>query len=269
MNSPIELDEGCPLSEDEANRVEEELLNLLAFEGAGLDDKLIAGAVLLDILRDSLNAIIETSRPDLINTFFDWMKEERYARPLRIARKPIHSPSLQRMLLGLLIAFRNHPEKRRSNLGALAFIALQHARHFLKLGKIHIQPLSTPFPYHAFKQYPINTGADFFTHKVGVWAEQFIRNKKPRHGKSLRQGYGHMLLYYAMIHWYAVGLAWEKKATVVGPEEVAKAIALTEEYYIFNPAFEEIFTYNPVVRDMLEKTLNRRSTAASLVRKPI
>jgi hypothetical protein len=66
-----------------------------------------------------------------------------------------------------------------------------------------------------------------------------------------------------------VGLTWEKKAAVVGLEEVTKAIALTEEYYIFHPAFEEIFTYNPVVRDMLEKTLNRRSTAASLVRQPI
>lgn len=269
MNSSIELDKGCPLSDDEATRVEEELLNLLAFEGAGLDNKLIAGAVLLDILRNSLNAKIEASRTDLINTFFDWMKKERYERPLRIARKPIHSPSLQRMLLGLLIAFRNHPEKRRSNLGALVFISLQHTRHFLKLGKILINPLSTSFPYHAFKKYPINTSADFFTHIIGAWAEQFIKNKKLRHEKSLRYGYCQMLLYYAMIRWYAVGLAWEKKATAVGLEEVTKAVALTEEYYVFHPAFEEIFTYNPVVRDMLEKTLNRHSTAASIVRQLI
>ncbi len=269
------LDADIPLTKEEYSQVEKELLALLDFEEAAFEDRLIAGSVWLDILRDFVKAMAPqacndaVARKEIFDTFFASMKNECYERPLRIAKKPIHSPALQRMFLGVLIAFRNRPERRRSTPITLAFILYHYVKNFLKLGRIRILPLKTRLSFRDLRDVRLDTMSDFFVAEVKKWVRKFISEKNLLCAGNIREGYHYLLTYYALMRWYAVGLAKERDSREISSEDIRQAIELVEQYYVFHPCFADLFTYYPVLSDIIDKTFAKKASAMSLVRLPI
>jgi len=269
------LDKDMAMTLPEYEHIESELLNLLEWEEKPFDLRLIAGAVWLDILRDFLKAAAPPPggnnqiRREVLDTFMETMKREHYERPFRIAAKPVHSPSLHRMFIGLFVSFRNHPEKRRSNLRTLFFVLSHYALSLFRIGRISMSPLERPFPFSAFRKYPLTIGDPSLAESLHTWAVKFIKEKKLLKTGNVRFGYFHLLLYYALIRWYAAGLAWGKNSSPLAPELISAAIQLTEEHYVFHPCFEELFTYNPVLKDIMDKAFHKKTCPMSLVRSPV
>jgi len=269
------LDQDVAMTLPEYEHIESELLNLLEWKEKSFDLRLIAGAVWLDILRDFLKAIApppganNERRKQVLDTFMETMKRERYERSFRIAAKPVHSPSLQRMFIGLFVSFRNHPGKRRSNLRTLFFVLCHYALSLFRIGRISMIPLEKPFPFSAFRKYPLTIADPSLAEPLHNWALKFIKEKKLLKAENVRYGYYHLLLYFALIRWYAAGLAWGKNSSSLAPELISAAIQLTEEYYIFHPCFEELFAYNPVLKDIMDKAFHKKTFPMSLVRSPV
>ncbi len=75
-----------------------------------------------------------------------------------------------------------------------------------------------------------------------------------------------MLLYYALIRWYAVGLACARNATEVERTDLTEAIALVERYYVFHPVFDHLFAQNPLFKGIVEKFFQSKAYAPTIVR---
>lgn len=264
----IILDNGILLSQEEAEEVETALLELLHFKEAALRERLIAGAVWLELLRNSLlsgeiNA--KAPRGEVMAAYLKLMKDNQYGTPLRIAGKAKRSEALCRMLAGLMIAARNKPHKHRSNWGGFIFITTQYLRHLLKAGKIRMLPLDKAFPYSALEELKCEDTALALSGAIEAWFENQIKTGKLRREGGMRLAYGYLVFYCAIAKWYAAGLSWEKKQDAASVENITKAFAFVEEYYLFHRAFDEIFTYSPVLKDILEKNLMRLHGIASLI----
>ena len=269
------LDKDVAMTLQEYEHIESELLGLLDWEEKPLDLRLIAGAVWLDILRDFVKAAAPPPgvdierRKQVLDTFMETMKRERYERPFRIAAKPVHSTAMHRMFIGLFISFRNHPEKRRSNLRTLFFILSHYALSLFRIGGISMMPLERPFPFSAFRKYPLNITDRSLAEPLHSWAAKFIKEKKLLQAENIRNAYFHLLLYFALIHWYAAGLAWGKNSSSLAQEHISGAIQLTEKYYVFHPCFEELFTFNPILKDIMDKAFHKKTCPMILVRPPV
>lgn len=269
------LDKDVAITFPEYEQIESELLALLEWEEKPLDLRLIAGAVWLDILRDFVKTMaplpeenIQT-RKEVFDTFFHTMKKEQYERPFRIAAKPAHFHAMHRMFIRLFISFRNQPGKRRSNLRTLFFILSHYAVSLYRIGGISMIPLEKPFPFSAFRKYPLNIIDKSLAEPLHTWAANFIKENTLFQTENIRNSYFHLLLYYAIIRWYAVGLAWGEKAVSLQPEHISRAIQLAEDYYVFHPCFEELFTFNPVIKDIMEKMFYKKTCPMILVHPPV
>ncbi|HQH11842.1 MAG TPA: hypothetical protein PLS31_05370 [Candidatus Sumerlaeota bacterium] len=265
---PIILDCGMPLSIEEADSIEAALLELLKCERASLKDRFIAGAVWLELLRNSLfsdeiNA--KVPRDEVMAAFFKLMKDNQYGTPLRIAAKAKKSEGLCRMLTGLIIAARNQPHKHRSNLGGVVFVITQYLRHLFKAGKIKMAPLEKAFPYLALENLKSQNGENVFSEATEAWVRNHIQKGSLRKEMGMRLCYGYLIFYCAIARMYAAGLAWGKKSDAVCVEDVNTAFSFVDDYYFFHRAFDEIFTYSPVLKDVLEKNLMRLNGLASLI----
>jgi hypothetical protein len=268
------IDYSVPVFSDEYDKIEEELLSLLSFPGAKTGEKLLAGAIWLDILRDFLKTVTgqaedsQETRNKALETFFSSMKNNDYERPFRIAGKQQESPLLHRILIGTLIAFRNNPEKKRSLFRMFIFMPYIYLRNILRIGKIRINPVQKSFPYAAFKKYPMipfteNSGAI-----IEKWIMDFIRSRKLLLSENIRSGYMQLIMNYALIRWYSTSLAWQKKH-VIGPDEINEAIKLVNENYMFHPEMEKLYNTNPVLKDIIDKAFSSKSTPGILVNSPV
>lgn len=268
----IFLDKDIPLLPEEYEAIREELVLLLSFNEASLEDRLIAGAVWLDILGDFIRIASQLpgeedrKRKEAFDTFFSSMKSQQYDRPLRIARKSLHGMALKRMFLCLFISLRRDPSRRRSNPSMLFFILRHYIKGYLYLGKIKMTPLKTAIPLRALKKIRLDPRNETWSESIKQWSSDFIRNDKLLKTENIRRGYLFFLLHYAIAKWYCIAHAFLKKSDQPDPEDISDSIRLVEEYYMFHPCFEEMDTSNPVFKDILESLLKRKSAPMILVR---
>jgi hypothetical protein len=266
------LDKDIPLTLEEYESIREELISLLSFEGASLEDRLIAGAVWLDILGDFIRIASPPpggewqKRQEAFDTFFSSMKNERYGRPLRIAQKSLHGMALKRMFLCLFISLRHDPSKRRSNPSMLFFIIRHYVKGYLYRGKIKMTPLKSDIPLCALRKIRIDPGSETWVKAIRDWGADFIRNDSLLKTENIQKGYLFFLLYYAIAKWYCIARAFLKKADHPDPEDILNSIRIVDEYYMSNPCLEETDASNPILKDILEGLFKRKSAPMILVR---
>jgi|GEM_PF-561788 len=271
-NTAKSLGKNISLSSGEYQDFKNELVRLIEFkEAALLEDRLIAGAVWIDILVDFIGAMApsvehgKTNRNEVLSTFFTTMTNQQYARPLGIAQKTVPKGAIKRLFLSLLIAFRTSPETKRSNIHTLFFILSRYAKAFFKTGKIRLLPHGMEFPFSALKKISFNY--DEKTEEIiREWVIKYIREDKLLEKNNIKSGYIYLLLQYSIMKWYAVSLAWESDKKQADFTEVEKAISLVDQYYMFHPELDILFKNNPVLADIMAKVLSRKTAPMILVR---
>ena len=273
--SGIFLDRRLALTPREYQILERELLAFLLCEEATFEKRLIGGAAWLGILRDFLLATAPAAsqdpdkRTEILDTFFQSMKQNGYERPLRIASKPVGASSLQRMLLGLILAFRRKPEKQRANILTALFIFYHYAKTLFRMGRIRMPGLEASFPFSSFRKIPMNPSSEPLKALLEDWASQFIKQGKLQRSKTIREGYLYLLLNYALIRWYATGITWQEKAESIGEKQVKRSIELAKEYFPFPGVFDELFQYNPILENVIQNSFTRKTAPQSFVHPPV
>ncbi|MBN1902870.1 hypothetical protein JW926_16220 [Candidatus Sumerlaeota bacterium] len=268
----ILLNRDISLTLEEYESIKGEFIPLLSYGEALLEDRLIAGAVWLDILGDFIRAATPVSgadnsvRKEAFETFFASMINQKYERPFRIARKSLRGNALKRMFLCLLLALRQDDSKRRSNPGMLFFILRQYIKGYLYSGSVRMTPLINDTPLRVFKKIKMDPENEMWSQIILEWLVHFIMTDRLLKTESVQKGYLYILLFYAIAKWCCIAHAFSKNSVEPDPEDILNSIRLVEEHYIFHPWFDEMDATNPIFKDILEGLFKRKSAPMILVR---
>lgn len=253
-------------------KVEQELMRLLSLDIHPLEERLIGGSVYLELLerfiREASNEHGYTI-DHIVDTFIRDMGQHQYQRIISMARKSRHSPKIKRMFLGLVIAYRNSAEKRRGRMRDMVFVLFQYLKHLFKAGKISLLPMTGGFTYSQLRHLRFDLSDPFFEFQLCRFFLHMIFRKDLVTHADLLSGYRFLLLYYALIRWYAVGMACTRNADEVSREDLTEAIVLVERYYVFHPVFDHLFAQNPLLKGIVEKFQKSKSYAATIVRSAV
>jgi Fe-S-cluster containining protein len=265
----IELTEGLALSWEEYALIEEGLTRLLGRKEIDLEDRLIAGSVwlgMLDLFLRQTRDETPVEPIEAIRHFSDSTERDGYERVLRIARAPAHSPTMHRMFLGMLIAFRNSLGVRQGRARVVGSILWNYLRHALRLGRIRLAPLDRTFAYRDFRRTTFDPRAEWAESLLSRYLTHMIFRKDLARRGEIRGGYHILLIAYAMIRWHAVALAAERGASEVGREDLERAVSLTEKHYGAHSRFLEMFDRYPVLSGIFYNVIRRKNFAHSLAR---
>lgn len=266
---PVELSAGLPIGFDAYEEIELCLKDLLAIETLSLDDRLIAGYVLLQILDRAVRELGEP--PDragenvvrLVNVF----RQGNYRRPIAIARKARGSARLHRALIGLLLTYRSaFDERQRGRLGRSAYLLYQYVRHMGGLGTLAMPPIEERLRPARLRAVRCDWSDPFFVHTVGRFCGHSLFRKDAILTTPLLKGYAFLLVFVALIRWYAAAYAVANDVSEVGRDEVEEAVGAVEKYYCFHADFMRLFDQYPVLSGTVERLLAKPFFAPSMIR---
>jgi hypothetical protein len=250
-------------------KIEQELVRLLSVDVYPLDVRLIGGGIYLDLLERFIHEACKQHGYGIdraVETFIRDMGQQRYQRIITMAGKARNSPMLKRMFVGLVIAYRNSAEKRRGRMRDIGFVLFHYLKHWLMIGKVSLLPIAGGFAYDQLRHVRFDISDPFFEFQLRRFFLHMIFRKDLVTHRDLLSGYRFMLLYYALIRWYAVGLACTRNADEVARTDLTEAIALVERYYVFHPVFDHLFARNPLFHRIVEKFLQSKAYAPTIVR---
>lgn len=264
----IELTEGLPLAWGDYLLIEEELRALLSLRALSVEQGMIAGNVYLGMANLFVRQALSEGRTDTsgaIRFFAESMQAGQYARLTQIARRSNGSLMLQRAFLGMMIAFRNTLSAKHSVPGVVARILTSYARHWLRVGSIRIAPLDRNVRYADFQRVSMTSDAaemDEIFRRVMIHA---IERKDLLRGGDLMRAHGLLLIFCAMIRWYAKALAAAEHEIKVQPSQLIEAISLAERYYGAHSRFFDLFQQYPVLNGIFYSVLSQKNFAHSMM----
>jgi len=273
MQENYELTEGLPVAKESFLAIAEGLGCLLRVEDATLPARLAGGAAWLGMLEMFLRqagAEFGIPKRDLIAKYLEMTEKNGFAEALRIGRAKGKGPAyLQRMYLGVLSAFRNEPDRKRSALGAFRTIVWSYARHGLRMGKVRLDPLEHPIAYRDFRSVAFDPNSDSAQALLQDFIAEMTRGEVLSECRDLTRGFFLILTSYAICRWFAVGLATERQANEVADDDLKKAIELTQNHYGLSPEFLGIFDRYPVINGILYNVCRRKNFAHALATWPV
>jgi Fe-S-cluster containining protein len=268
----ISLAPGIPITWSEYELLEADLARLFSLDGCDLEDQLIAGSVYLSMLAEFIREAQRSgghSTEEVIRTYVSVMQKENYARIFRVVRKSPARPLIQRMFLGMMISFRNTLSKRRRRIGTIARLIYEYIRNILRIGRIHLLPLQVGFYFSDFRRVRFDPDEPFIAHAVRSYVQHILFRKDLVQGGEMLKGYHFVLLYYALIRWYVVGLVAARKENMPQRQDVLEAIMYVEKYYAYHSCFSELFSRYPVLSDTVDSLFSNKTYPATIVRPPV
>jgi len=265
----VELSKTASLPWNLYVKVEQELMCLLSLNLYPLEERLIGGSVYLGLLERFIHEACKQHSYTIdrvVETFIRDMGQRQYQRIITMAKKSRHLPKLKRMFLGLVIAYRNNVEKRRGRMRDIGFALFHYLKHLLMAGRVSLLPVTEGFTYAELRQLRFDLSDPFFEFQLRRFFLHMIFRKDLVTHTDLLSGYRFMLLYYALVRWYAVGLACARNAVEVGRDDLTEAIALVERYYVFHPVFDHLFAQNPLFKGVVERFFQSKAYAPTIVR---
>ena len=265
----IELSKTASLPWNLYVKIEQELMRLLSVDTYPFEDRLIGGSVYLGLLERFIHEACKQHSYTIdrvVETFIRDMGQHQYQRIITMANKSRHLPKLKRMFLGLVVAYRNNVEKRHGRMRDIVFALFHYLKHLFMAGRVSLLPVTNGFTYPQLRQLRFDLSDPFFEFQLRRFFLHMIFRKDLVTHTDLLSGYRFMLLYYALIRWYAVGSACARNATEVGRTDLTEAIALVERYYVFHPVFDHLFAQNPLFKGIVEKFFQSKAYAPTIVR---
>lgn len=266
---PVELSPGLPIGFDAYEQIESCLNDLLAIETLSLDDSLIAGYVFLQLLERALRELGDTGDQVEANTvrLVEVFRDDDFRRVIAIARKARGSARLHRALIGLVITYRSaFDAQERGRLGRSAYLLYQYFRHMGGLGTLAMSPIEVRLVPSRLRAIRADWSDPYFVHQVRRFCVQSLFRKDAIVGTSLLKGYGFLLVFVALIRWYAAAYAMIRGEPEVGRADLEEAVGAVEKYYCFHTDFMRLFDRYPVFSGMVERLLAKPFFAPSLVR---
>jgi len=267
---PIELSDGLPIQFDTYLQIESCLNDLLVLETLSLDDRLIAGYVLLQLLERTVHERApdaEASTDARIQRLVQLLGDDKYRRVIAIARKARGSARLHRALIGLLITYRSaFDARRRGRLGRTAYLLYQYVRHMGGLGSFRMPPLDERLSVWRLRAVRADWSDPYFVHTLTGFCLHSLFRKDAIVATPLLKGYGFLLVFVALIRWYALAYAATRGEGEVGRNDLDEAVGAVEKYYCLHTDFMRLFDQYPLLTGMVERLLARPAYAPSVLR---
>ncbi len=268
----IKLNNKITLTWENYKKVETGLLELLSIETIPLTTLLIAGNVYLDLLSDFVKEAQRTSnytQEQIIDSYLEIMRKQKFGKPIEIAQRRINSPLLQKLYLGMLISFRNTMNRKRGRFRIITYLFKQYLVNILGLGSYQMLPVAGKFYSHDFHRVRLNLEEPFFRYSILRYISQLIFRKEGLDKMSFQKSYRCILLYFALIRWYVVGLTAGIDPPNVDRATILEAISLVERYYVRHSSMDTFFTSYPYLDVLLDNFMSNKRYASSIVLPPV
>jgi hypothetical protein len=82
----------------------------------------------------------------------------------------------------------------------------------------------------------------------------------------LLKGYAFLLVFVALIRWYAAAYAASCHESEIGRAEIEEAVGAVEKYYCFHTDFMRLFDQYPLLSNTVERLLAKPVFAPSMLR---
>jgi len=266
---PLELMPGLPIGYDTYEQFEHCLNGLLSIQTLSLDDRLIAGYVFLQLVERALRELREPTDRGGANAarLIQIFRNDDYRRPIAIARKARGSLRFHRALIGLLITYRSaFDDRQRGRLGRSAYLLYQYVRHMGGLGTLAMPPLEGRLSLSALRSVRADWADPYFVHLLERFCTHSLFRKDAIVATPLLKGYAFLLVFVALIRWYAAAYAATRNAAEVSRNDLEEAISAVEKYYCFHTDFMQLFDQYPVLRGTVERLLAKPVFAPSILR---
>lgn len=267
----ISLDGKITLSWESYKLLEAGLVELLSIETISLPQLLIAGNIYLDLLAEFIRQATSDSKysqDEIVRSYLDIMRKQRFGRVIEIAQRASTSPILQRLYVGILVSFRNSISKKRSYLGTQAYLIWQYLVNLFGGGKYQIYPVEEKFRAGDFRPDKLNLEDSFFRHSILRYVKHLIFRKQGLDRMSWQKAYRYILLYFALIRWYATAFAVNMGEATVDRAGLLKSIGFVEQYYVRHHTMATFFTRFPQVESLLDNFMDKKHYAPSIVYPP-
>jgi len=266
---PIELSPGLPIGFDAYEQIELCLNDLLAIDTLSLDDRLIAGYGFLQLLERALREMGEPVNRAGANTvrLAQVFRDDNYRRVVAIARKARGSGRLHRALIGLLITYRSAFDAReRGRLGRSAYLLYQYFRHMGGLGTLAMPPIEVRLAPSRLRAIRADWSDPHFVQQLRRFCLHSLFRKDAIVCTSLLKGYGFLLVFVALIRWYAAAYAATRGGREVNHADLEEALGAVEKYYCFHTDFMRLFEHYAVLSGLVERLIAKPFFAPSVVR---
>jgi len=261
------LNENVELAWPDYLLIEQQLRAMILRPEWTIEEALISGSLWLGMLEMFLRQRQDgASVSDSIHYFSQAMEANQYERILGIARRGRGSAALQRSFLGMVISFRNSLTRRRGIANVIWTILSSYARHFTRTGRIRIVPLQAPLEYAKFKRVRMNANAPELQEILRRVIHHALERKDLLRDGSVTRGYGLLLIFYAMIRWYAMVLAAQRGSSVMERGDLVEGVSLAERYYGAHSTFFTLFEENPVLERIFNNLLRQKNFAHSMMK---
>lgn len=266
---PIELAPGLPIGFEAYEQIESVLKELLSFETMSLDDRLIGGHVFLQLLERAVRELDEPPERaganiiELIGLF----RKSQYQRVAAIARKARGSRQLHRALLGLLTTYRSaFDQKQRGRLGQTTRLLYQYFRHMSGFGRLSLPPISQDVSKSRMRTARVDWTDPYFVHQIQRFCQHAFFRKDLIVDTPVNKGYGFLLLFVALIHWYAAAYCVSRSDEQVERNDLDEAIGAVEKYYCFHTDFMRLFDRFPLLCGTVDRLFAKPMFAPSMLR---
>lgn len=265
-SGPILLSSKLELSWEQYVQVERGFTDLLGRTDAPLHQRLIGLRVLiefLEIAHQQARGRFEPMAPprragDEILQAMDALRQTAYEPVLRSARRPVSSPMLQRMFLGMLTSFANTMWEKRGRAGVIAGLLGQYARHSTGIGRIRLQPLTRTVSHRTLARvgFPVSgPAAELLNRYLG----HCVFRKDLLLGPSISRSVNLLLVNAALLRWYAAGNAFVAKRSRPTDEDFSEAVRYVETYYGAQSKFYRALTEHAVLEELVESFTQRKN----------
>jgi len=269
VGDPIELSPGLPMDFDAYEQIESALNDILTAETLSLDDRLIAGYVFLQLLDRAARKLGESAdrAGDNVVRLVQAFREDQFRRAIGIARKARGSVRFHRALLGLLLTYRSaFDERKRGRLGRSAYLLYQYLRHMGGFGTLVMPPVEERLSFSRLRAIRADWSDPFSVHLIERFCVHSLFRKDAIVATPLLEGYAFLLVFVALIRWYAAAYAATRNVPAVERADVEEAIGAVEKYYCFHTDFMRLFDHYPILRQIVERLLAKPVFAPSMLR---
>jgi Fe-S-cluster containining protein len=262
IGEAVELGDGVPVRFQEYEQIEACLGELFALETRTLDDRLIAGFALIQMLERAVQ-----EAPGRLSEMLALFRRDQFQRVVSIAGKGRGSDRLHRAIVGLLLKYRSAFDARpRGRMGRTAYLLFQYLRNIGGLGPFAMPPLEGRFWPARLRAIRADWTDPYFTYLVRRFCEHSLFRKDAIVATPLVKGYGFLLLYVALIRWYARAFAATRNVGEVGRNDVEEALSAVEKYFCLHSNFMQLFERYPVFSWMIDRQIAAPHFAPTMVR---
>lgn len=245
------------------------LLDLVVrtFEAARLDDPGGKGPSLSPAEREAARAATDV---ELVRSLTQRFRADRWGRLLLQANAAPPSMALHRAFVGLVTSFRAALVPHRSRWAAMWSIATGYVAHASRLGRIHLLPLPLPFHYRAFESVAVDMlPGSYLDHSLTRYFRHVLFRKDLLLADTLRTGHRLMLLHFALVRWYVVGMSALQGKDAPDTQLMREALRHVEKLYVHHSAFSRFLEEQPVLGSLVDSVLMNKRYAASMIHPPV